>query len=177
MPTISTTIEIAASPAVVREKFLDFPSLPAYHPPDSAFIHSITPTDRTKCNNGPETLQPGDGIECVIGRGKMAFSAVVVENSPRAFGWRGSLPVPGLFTGVHMFRFEGVDAEDEDETGEGGRTRLVHEESFSGLLAGIMMGEGWLGSSAWVGMRRETVEGFERFNRDFKAWVEQGVRQ
>lgn len=75
--------------------------------------------------------------------------------------------MPGIFTGAHAFRFESVSG--SDTTGSGVRTRLVHEERFSGLLAGVM-GEGYLGN--WLGMREDTRKGFESFNVDFKKWVE-----
>ncbi|KAL2826446.1 hypothetical protein BDW59DRAFT_160966 [Aspergillus cavernicola] len=167
MYTISTTIEIAASPTTVREKFLDFPSIPKYTP--IGFVRAITPADPTK---PPASLIPGDNLNCVMGYGKMKFSPVVVENSPAGFGWRGS--VPGLFTGVHMFRFEAVsDASTGAVRGgeeEGGRTKLIHEENFTGLLAGVM-GEGYL--AGMLGMRESSRKGFDGFNEDFKAWVEQ----
>ncbi|KAL2864770.1 SRPBCC domain-containing protein [Aspergillus lucknowensis] len=155
MYIISKSIEIAASPATVREKFLDFPSIPSYTP--NGFVGSISPAP----DKAPSALVPGDKLTCVMGVNKMKFSPVVLENSPAVFSWRGSLPA-GIFTGEHIFRFEEV---------EGGiKTRLVHEERFTGLLAGALMGRGWV--SGWVGMREETEKGFEGFNEDFKAWVE-----
>lgn len=75
--------------------------------------------------------------------------------------------MPGIFTGAHAFRFESVS--DSETTGAEARTRLVHEERFSGLLAGLM-GEGYFGSL--FGMREDTRKGFEGFNADFKKWVE-----
>ncbi len=75
--------------------------------------------------------------------------------------------MPGLFTGAHAFRFESVS--DSESSGAGARTKLVHEEKFSGLLAGVM-GEGYFGSL--FGMREDTRKGFEEFNVDFKKWVE-----
>lgn len=64
-------------------------------------------------------MQPTDG------RG-MTFRPTVTAAEPGvAFEWLGHLGVPGLFDGRH--RFELVDLGN-------GRTRLVHGESFSGLL-------------------------------------------
>ncbi|KAL4778740.1 hypothetical protein BJX76DRAFT_365993 [Aspergillus varians] len=156
MAIISTSVEIAASPATVRQKFLDFPSLPTYTP--TGFIRSITPADTTI---SPADLKPGDKLSCVVGYGKMNFSPVLVENSEKQFSWSGSLL--GVFTGVHAFRFESSSSSGQEGT------RLVHEERFSGLLGGIM-GEGYL--ARWLGMREDTRKGFEGFNADFKKWVE-----
>jgi hypothetical protein len=131
-------------------QFLDFPSIPTY---TTGFVGSITPTPA----KDPHTLVPGDKLSCVMGN--MNFAPVVVRNEPAIFSWRGS--VPFVFTGEHMFRFEDVEG--------GAKTRLVHEESFSGLLAGIM-GEGWMSSMS--ALRGDTIKGFEGFNADFKRWVE-----
>ncbi|KAL3495918.1 hypothetical protein BJX62DRAFT_232805 [Aspergillus germanicus] len=155
MTRISTSIEINAPPAVVREKFLDFPSIPTY---TSGFVGSITPTPA----KDPHTLVPGDKLACVMGN--MNFAPVVVRNEPAIFSWRGS--VPFVFTGEHMFRFEEIPPTTQSGVST---TRLVHEESFSGLLAGIM-GEGWMSSLS--ALRGDSIKGFEGFNADFKRWVE-----
>ncbi|PWY83329.1 hypothetical protein BO70DRAFT_370615 [Aspergillus heteromorphus CBS 117.55] len=146
MYIISTSIEIAAPPAVVRDKFLEFSAIPSYSP--HGFIRAITP--------------PGDKLQCSLGYGKMNFSPVVTTNEPACFSWTGS--VPGVFVGEHRFGFEaGPDP---------ARTRLVHEERFTGLLA-FLMGEGLVARSA--DMRASTQQGFEDFNRLFRAWVEREV--
>ncbi|PYI09597.1 hypothetical protein BO78DRAFT_394805 [Aspergillus sclerotiicarbonarius CBS 121057] len=155
MHPVTTTVEIAASPSTVREKFLDFASIPKYTP--TGFIRAIVPAD----NKAPMTLQPGDKLTCTVGYGKMKFGAAVWNNTPELFSWGGSLP--GIFTGEHRFVFEKV-------AGQPNRTRLVHEEHFSGLF-GFVMGEGFVARSA--GWAEKTKTGFESFNRDFKAWVEE----
>jgi hypothetical protein len=50
-----------------------------------------------------------------------------------------------------------------------GSTTFVHEEQFSGILAGVME-EGTLGKV--VGLREKMKRGVEGFNRDLKAWIE-----
>ncbi|RAK98062.1 SRPBCC domain-containing protein [Aspergillus ibericus CBS 121593] len=154
MYAVTTTVEIAASPATVREKFLDFSSLSTYTP--TGFIRSIVPAD----NKAPTTLQPGDKLTCTVGYGKMTFSPIVTNNTPALFSWVASLPA--IFTGEHRFLFEAID-------GQPDRTRLVHEEHFSGML-GFLMGGSFVAKSA--GWGENTRTGFESFNRDFKAWVE-----
>ncbi|PWY71781.1 hypothetical protein BO94DRAFT_578646 [Aspergillus sclerotioniger CBS 115572] len=154
MPAITTTVEIAAPPSTVRAKFLDFASIPSYTP--TGFIRSIVPAD----NKPPTTLQPGDKLTCIVGYGKMTFTPVVRQNTPSLFSWIGSLP--GVFTGEHRFVFEEIP-------NQPGRTRLVHEERFSGML-GFLMGGNLMANAA--GWNENTRSGFESFNRDFKLWVE-----
>ncbi|KAL4863250.1 hypothetical protein BDV12DRAFT_206677 [Aspergillus spectabilis] len=158
MGSINTSIEINAPPAVVREKFLDFPSIPTYTP--NGFVASITPVNTSIT---PHDLKPGDKLLCAMGYGKFKFTSTVVNNTPEEFSWCGSLP--GIFTGTHFFKFEEIAS----TTGGGVNTRLVHGERFSGLLAGVY-GEGWLGRVA--GLRKGGEEGFAGFNGDFKRWVE-----
>ncbi|PVH70419.1 hypothetical protein DL98DRAFT_136342 [Cadophora sp. DSE1049] len=152
--SVTTSIDITAPPAVVREKFLDFPSIPKYTP--NGFIRSIAPsTLRTT----PKDLQPGDKLDCVLRYGKTSISTTVVVNNPELFSWSASFL--GKVIGEHMFRFEELDG--------GGRTRFVHEERFVPALW-LLMGENWLARA--IGAREETFEGFKGFNQDFKVWIE-----
>ncbi|KAL6232010.1 hypothetical protein BDW75DRAFT_243369 [Aspergillus navahoensis] len=164
MGSLHTIIEINAPPAVVRKKFLDFSSLATYHP--NGFVASITPADPTIT---PLDLKPGDKLHCAMGHGRLKFSPRVVHNSPEEFSWYADLPefLPWIFGGTHYFRFEGVGG--RAGSGEGVRTRLVHGENFTGLLAGVY-GEGWL--SRMVGLKKEGEQGFRAFNDDLKRWVE-----
>jgi len=66
--------------------------------------------------------------------------------------WRGSLPIPGLFTGEHYFRLEPQ---------AGGSTRFVHGENFSGLLLPVL-----------GGILAATQQGFEAMNAALKARAE-----
>ncbi len=68
----------------------------------------------------------------------------------------------GTFVGKHIFRFT------ESEITKGATT-FIHEEKFSGLLA-FMIGEGAVGKM--MGFNEKTRKGYERFNIDFKKWVE-----
>ncbi|RDH29019.1 hypothetical protein BDQ94DRAFT_151217 [Aspergillus welwitschiae] len=162
MYTITTSVEIAAPPGVVRDKFLDFAALPTYSP--SGFIRHISSvTDKP-----PTQLQAGDRLNCTVNYGKTHFTPIVQANTPALFSWVGS--IPGIFTGEHRFNFEYIDA---DQPGKPYRTRLVHEERFTGLLS-FLMGQGMLANAA--GWRENTRQGFDTFNRDFKAWVEASRR-
>jgi hypothetical protein len=67
--------------------------------------------------------------------------------------WLGHLRVRGLFDGEHAFRVESLD---------GDRSRLVQLETFSGLLAGLLLRR--YGAA--------TVAGFEAVNEALKARAE-----
>ncbi|BCS03111.1 SRPBCC domain-containing protein [Aspergillus luchuensis] len=162
MHTITTSVEIAAAPEVVRDKFLDFAALPTYSP--SGFIQHIIPVN----DKLPGHLQAGDQLKCTVNYGKSQFTPTVRANSPDLFSWVGS--IPGIFTGEHRFSFECAPT---DQPGKASRTRLVHEERFTGLLS-FLMGQGMLANAA--GWRDNTRQGFESFNRDFKVWVETSTR-
>ncbi|PVH83752.1 hypothetical protein DL98DRAFT_652215 [Cadophora sp. DSE1049] len=151
--TISASIEIAAAPATVRAKFLDFGNLPKYHK-NGVFV-----------SLGPKTpgqaLDKGTVMKNVLKGG--TFHPVVTENSPQQFSWLGS--VPGLFSGEHFFRFE------ESKVNKGDTT-FTHGESFSGLL-------GWMAGTGWVASKLGSQEGIKKgmkeidaFNSDLKRWVE-----
>ncbi|RUP10083.1 SRPBCC domain-containing protein [Hyphomicrobium sp.] len=110
---IETSILIAAPASRVWSVLMDFGGYPAWNP----FIRTI---------KGEKQI--GARLEVGIeapGLKAQTFRPVVVEVEPeRAFSWRGSLPIPGLFVGVHRFALKA----------EGADTRFEHSERFSGLL-------------------------------------------
>lgn len=114
--SITTTEIIQAEPAAVWAVLTDFPSYPAWNPLIVAMA-------------GTQPLAAGDKLAFTIelpGGGGGAFAPAVLSASPgRELRWRGSLPVPGLFTGERFIRLI--------EEGPGA-TRLVHGEHFWGLL-------------------------------------------
>ncbi|KAL3421070.1 activator of hsp90 ATPase 1 family protein [Phlyctema vagabunda] len=156
MPTITTKVEIAATPEEVRSKFLDFSQIPNYSP--NGFVRQIEPVEPKSSSE----IKTGDFLNCVMGYGSMKFTPTVLENSSSVFSWRGS--IPGLFVGDHSFRFESVKAASGTET-----TMFVQDEVFTGLLS-FLMGDGLLAN--WAGQMEKTKSGFESYNKDFKAWVE-----
>ena len=83
----------------------------------------------------------------------MDIKALVLAATPaQELRWRGGLPVPGLFSGEHGFHLEAAGA---------GRTHLVQEERFRGLLVPI-----------FGAMLRKTERGFEAMNAALKARCE-----
>ncbi|KAE8441471.1 hypothetical protein EG329_004927 [Mollisiaceae sp. DMI_Dod_QoI] len=149
MPLVTTQIEIAAPPAVVRAKFLDFSKLPTYH--ESGFLKAVGPVK-------PGTpLEPGVKFDA-----KLGFDVVILENTPQAFGWRGA--VPGLFKGDHYFRFQ-------PSKSSPGNTTFVHEENFTGALS-FLAGENF--AAKWIGAPDNMRKNFTVFNEDLKKWCEDG---
>ncbi|KAH9203962.1 hypothetical protein DL95DRAFT_250201, partial [Leptodontidium sp. 2 PMI_412] len=106
---LTTQIEIAAPPAVVREKFLQFDQIPKYSP--NGFFISLGPLVPGKA------LEPGVKMHNVL-RGA-TLEAVVLKNSPSEFRWKGEFY--GIFNGEHMFQFR-----ESKEEGNKGGTTFVH---------------------------------------------------
>jgi hypothetical protein len=111
---------------------MDFPAYPDWNP----FIRRIA-----------GSAEIGAALEVVIqppGRAAQTFHPTVLACDPgRYFAWRGTLPVPGLFSGEHRFALHG----------EAGGTRFEHSEAFGGLLV-AMLG----------GMLAATEDGFRQMN-------------
>ncbi|KAL4796624.1 hypothetical protein BDV19DRAFT_388129 [Aspergillus venezuelensis] len=179
MGRLYTSININAPPAVVREKFLDFPTLATYHA--NGFINSIAPVSKA---TPPLDLKPGDSLYCGMGHGRLKFISRVVRNDEGEFSWNANIPewFPWIFGGTHFFRFEeippaaavtssGADLGKPTMASGGMRTRLVHGEDFTGWLAGVY-GDGWL--AKMVGLKEQGERGFNEFNADLKRWVEGG---
>ena len=86
----------------------------------------------------------------------MTFKPRVTKCEPnREFRWRGKLFVPGLFDGEHSFQIIPIGDD---------RVKFVQEETFSGILVGLMFG--MMGAS--------TQQGFEAMNQALKTKAEGG---
>jgi hypothetical protein len=137
---IATSILIAAPRARVWSVLMDFPRYPEWNP----FIRSLV-----------GKAEVGERLEAVIqppGRKAETFRPVVVAVEPElTFRWRGSLPIPGLFTGEHRF----------DLSDEAGGTRFRHGEFFTGMLVPFV-----------GGILAATARGFEGMNEALKARCE-----
>ena len=135
-------IEIDAPPERVWAVVTDFGAYPAWNP----FIRRIS-----------GELREGARLEVRIeppGARAMTFKPTV--RSVEANGelrWLGRLLLPGVFDGEHSLRIEPLD---------GGRSRFVQSERFSGLLVGLVKGT-----------LAKTEGGFEQMNTALKARAEQ----
>ncbi|MCA1636420.1 MAG: SRPBCC domain-containing protein, partial [Acidobacteria bacterium] len=91
-------------------------------------------------------------VQVPEGRG-MKFKPKVLRVEPtRELRWLGSLPLPGLFNGEHIFRLEQAGA---------GSTRFLHGERFTGLAISFM-----------GGTLDKVRRGYELMNEALKARVE-----
>jgi hypothetical protein len=145
MREIQTEIRIEAPPAEVWRVLTDFAAYPAWNP----FVKRVE-----------GELRVGARLEIFVqvpeGRGMKFKPEVLRVEEARELRWLGSLPVPGLFNGEHIFRLEPAGAEG---------TRFLHGERFKGLLIPLMGG-------TLVKVER----GYLLMNEALKARVEGGKR-
>jgi hypothetical protein len=115
--TITTVVEIDASPARVWRVLIDLPAYWEWNP----FIVEASGTVAVG-----ETLS----LRMVLpGRDPMTIEPrLLVVEPERELRWKGRLLVPGLFDGEHVFALTPL---------VGGRTRLHHWERFGGFLLPI----------------------------------------
>ena len=139
--TISTTIDIDASRASVWAVLTDFADYRDWNP----FMDRIEGRPEVGARLVVHLSPPG-------GRG-MTFKPTVLAATPgEELRWLGKLLVGGIFDGEHSFVLS---------TNPNGSTRLVHSETFSGLL--VALARGVVSSSH---------AGFDDFNQALKDRVE-----
>jgi hypothetical protein len=141
MRELEAEVEIDAPPERVWEVLTDFASYPDWNP----FIRSIEGEPRAGSRLNVRIEPPG-------ARG-MTFRPTVLAAEPaRELRWLGRLFVPGLVDGEHRLALEPL---------EGGRSRFIQSERFSGLLVGLV-----------TGTLAGTERGFEHMNGALKRRVE-----
>jgi hypothetical protein len=156
MNYIDTSIDIEAPAATVWAALTDFAAYPEWNP-RSHVTGVAAPGERLVVAPGPEaagmpTFRPRvlaagpvtDGVDSedaaaagpvtdgVDSEDAAADGPVTDGPAPEAYElrWLGHLWVPGLFDGEHSFRVEPIDEH---------RSRLTQSESFSGVLAGLLL--------------------------------------
>ncbi|KAJ5545008.1 hypothetical protein N7535_006603 [Penicillium sp. DV-2018c] len=143
---ITSTIEIAAPPAKVREVLLDFSAYPEWH---TEWLKSVKIQDSSKTS---EELVWGDKVEVNIQNFK--FVAEIRDNTERLFSWQG--PPVLTVAGLHKFHMEPANG--------GASTVFTQTEDVKGLLAFLM-------SPSLLGRKVRAHWGI--FHRDLKARAEQ----
>ncbi len=138
---IVTRIEIDSNIEKVWKVLMDFESYNQWNP----FIKSIV-GDQEKGNKLRVEILP-------VGDKKTSIFTPVVQkvNNKKHFSWKGSLPIPGLFTGTHIFEIE----ENRESV------VFIHKEEFCGLLIPFMKS-----------ILKATELGFEKMNKALKERVE-----
>ena len=144
MKNIRTEIIIDAPIATVWDILMNFDNYPNWNP----FIH-IT---------GNAVV--GQHLENTIfleGQKPQIFKPKVLEvQQNKLLRWEGNLLIQGLFDGMHYFQLEAINQD---------QTRLVHEENFKGILAGLIL--------RMIGTATE--EGFKKMNLALKEQCEMAL--
>lgn len=121
MPSISTSITIAAPPSAVRKVILDFGSYPQWNP----FITSAYISD--------PAAPPGTAFKIVVWK-FITDKTAIAENDATAFSWAGSIISKKFFWDQHTLKFESF-GEEVGENGEVVNCKLVQSEDFRGFLS------------------------------------------
>lgn len=141
MREIITRVDIEAVPERVWGALTSFDYYPDWNP----FIRQAS-----------GRLQVGETLTLRMfpSQGKpMTFRPTVLAVDPqRELRWIGRLVLPGVFDGEHSFKLSPI---------EGGATRLVQAERFSGALVPFVRA-----------VVERTVNDFDRLNRALKNYVE-----
>ena len=142
MRELRSEIEIEAPPESVWAVVTDFAAYPTWNP----FIRRISGELREGARLEVQIEPPG-------ARATTFKPTVRVVERNRELRWLGRLLVPGIFDGEHSLLIEPRD---------GGRSRVVQSERFSGVLVGFFRGT-----------LAKTAGGFEQMNAALEARVEQ----
>ncbi|MFT4039615.1 MAG: SRPBCC domain-containing protein [Thermomicrobiales bacterium] len=143
---IETEIQIAASPQQVWAVLADTARYPEWNPFVRRIVGNLAVGERLEVELSP----PG-------GRA-MTMRPVVLEARPdHVLRWLGSLGVSGIFDGEHAF---------EIEASGDNQVRFVQRESFSGVLAPILL--------RVIG--KQTEQGFVAMNEALKQRAEAALQ-
>ena len=141
MRTLETSIEIAAPVDRVWEILAGFDSYPDWNP----FVREISGTPAV-----------GERLRAVLqppqGRGLTIKPTVTAADPGQRLSWIGRLGVPGIFDGQHLFELTATEV----------GTRLVHSETFRGVLVPVL----------WRSLETGTRAGFEQMNEALKDRAE-----
>jgi len=138
---VRTEVVIAASPPRIWAVLADLDSYASWNP----FMVRITGKAIVGEKIVVEIQLPG-------GRRMKVKERVRVVTEPAELRWGGGPPIPGLADGDHYFQL--VDLGD-------GTTRVIHGETFTGLLVPVLKG-----------MIAKVARGFELTNAALKQRVE-----
>lgn len=134
---IHTEILINAAPERVWQVLTDFPSHPKWDP----FFASI---------EGPGSV--GNSLNIKFRQGMRMRPLVTAAQTGEVFEWFGKVLFGGLFDGRHRFDLHAI----------GQQTRLVHSETFNGILVPL-----------FKKLLYETEQGFVAFNDAIKRRAEE----
>jgi hypothetical protein len=139
---VQTKIEISAPAKDVRAVLLDFADYPKWNP----FIIKVDGTVAVG-SRVFVTVKP-------VGKPEISGETVVTALTESRLSWRGSLAIPGLFSGRHDFVIEEIGP---------GRTLFLNNERMSGIVIPFFD-------------FKPTVAGFEEMNEALKKRAEGNAR-
>ncbi len=117
MKELHTEIEIAASPERVWRELTDFSSYPTWN--------TLIPEARGELREG-ERLR----VKLALGKRSVPIQPKLLRVVPaRELAWKGSLPIPRMFTGEHVFEIQPLGT---------GRVLFHQWERFSGALVPLL---------------------------------------
>jgi len=111
--SIQSQIEINAPAKAVRAVLYKFDDYPNWNP----FIIKVD-----------GTVAQGKGVTVTVkpvGKDQLSGTTTIISMTDNRLEWRGSLAIPGLFTGDHEFIIEELDS---------GRTLFRQNEKMSGII-------------------------------------------
>ncbi|MGI9607949.1 MAG: SRPBCC family protein [Acidimicrobiales bacterium] len=141
---IETNVDINSSPEIVWNILTDLESYPDWNP----FVLSAEGNVAVGERLTNRLQNPG-------GKAMTIRPTVTAADPGETFEWLGRLGVPGVFDGRHRFELH--------PTATG--TRLVHSESFNGVLVRFMRKM----------VDNSTLQGFEAMNAALKTRAESHV--
>jgi hypothetical protein len=140
--SIQTQVVIDAPAKNVRSVLFDFNDYPAWNP----FIVKVDGAV-SEGRDVTVTVKP-------VGKDPISGTTTVLALTDNRLAWRGSLAIPGLFTGHHEFLIEEVDAT---------HTRFRNNESMSGAVIPFYN-------------FKPTEAGFEQMNQALKRKAEDAAK-
>lgn len=146
MKQVSTEIDINAPAPDVWAVLVDLAAYSEWNPFIVRAAGHVALGERLECH----PRLPGS-------RRTLRFRPRVTKvETERLFVWLGHTLVPGIADGEHIFEIEARDD---------GRVRLVHRQTFSGILVPVLARL----------LEKRTEKGFNTFNEALKARVEKRV--
>jgi hypothetical protein len=118
MRVIEASVEIDAPPEAVWDVLIEFGAYGEWNPVIRAIEGDLRENARFRVQIDLPGLPP------------VSFAPTVVALDPgRRLRWLGRVPIPGVAEGRHEFRIDPID---------GGRSRFVQREEFSGVAVRVL---------------------------------------
>lgn len=114
---IETKIEINSSPKKIWDTLINFPNWEKWNPSITKVVGDLKEGNKLYI----EFFQNG--------KLRKGHPVVLKSDPEKELKWKGSLPIPGLFTGEHYFKIEKISDS---------KSLFIHGEYFQGLLISFL---------------------------------------